>query len=67
MIDKQTYSDLERKTRQLEEEVVEYDRKNKELKLAEFRHTKRTINLIKINEELNKEIDEFKKADKAGN
>jgi hypothetical protein len=65
---KPTYKELEHKTRQLEREVLEYVRKekefNRERKSVEYSHMKRTISLIKINEELSREIDELKNANK---
>jgi hypothetical protein len=68
MTEKPTYKDLKRKTKQLESEVLEYVRKekkfNKEQKLVEYGHMKRTISLMKINEELNREIKDLKRADK---
>jgi hypothetical protein len=68
MTEKPTYKELERKTKQLESEVLEYLRKekefNKERKLVEYGHMKRTISLMKINAELNREIKDLKRADK---
>ena len=68
MVEKPTYKELERKIKQLEREIVEYVRKEKEFtkeqKLVEYGHVKRTISLMKINEELNKEIKGLKRADK---
>jgi len=68
MEEKPTYKTLEYKIKQLEGEVLEYVRKekefNKEQKLVEYGHMKRTISLMKINEELNREIKEIKSADK---
>jgi len=68
MIEMPTYKELKRKTRQLESEVLEYVRKekefNKERKLIEYRHMRRTISLMKINEDLNRENNELKKANK---
>jgi hypothetical protein len=65
---KPTYKELEHKTRQLEREVLEYVRKekefNRERKSVEFNHMKRTISLMKINRELSREIDELKNANK---
>jgi hypothetical protein len=64
MAEKPTYKELERKTKQLEREVLEYLRKekefNKQRKLLEYSHMKRTISLMKINAELNREINELK-------
>jgi hypothetical protein len=68
MAEKPTYKELERKTKQLEREVLEYVRKekkfNKERKLVEYYHMKRTISLMKITEELKREINELKSANK---
>ena len=68
MAEKPTYKELERHTKQLEREVLEYVRKEKELnkeqKLVEYGHMKRTISLMKINEELNREIKDLKCTDK---
>ena len=68
MNDKPTYNQLTCKTKQLEKEVLKYLRKEKELskkrELVEYHHFKRTISLMKINEELNRELDELKNADK---
>jgi hypothetical protein len=68
MVKKPTYKELERKITQLEREILEYVRKEKvftkKQKLVEYRHVKRTISLMKINEELNREIKGLKRADK---
>jgi len=68
MVEKPTYKELERKIMQLEREILEYVRKEKEFtkeqKLVEYGHVKRTISLMKINEELNREIKGLKRADK---
>jgi hypothetical protein len=60
MTGKLSYDELERSIKQLEKEVLEYVRKekkfNEERKLLEYSHIKRTISLMKINEELEKEI-----------
>ena len=68
MVEKPTYKELEHKITQLEREILEYVRKEKEFtkeqKLVEYGHVKRTISLMKINEELNKEIKGLKRADK---
>ena len=65
---KPTYKELEHKIKQLEKEILEYVRKEKEFtkeqKLIEYGHVKRTISLMKINEELNREIKGLKRADK---
>ena len=67
MIAKPTYNELERKIKELEKEAIEYMRREREFtaerKLIDYSHLKRTISLIKINEELNKEISNIKKAD----
>jgi hypothetical protein len=64
MATKPTYNELERKITQLEKEVLEYVRKAKELdlkrKVTECSHIRRTISLMHINEELNREIKELK-------
>ena len=68
MVEKPTYKELEHKITQLEREILEYVRKEKEFtkeqKLVEYGHVKRTISLMKINEELNREIKGLKRADK---
>jgi len=67
MAGKPTYNELERKIKQLEKEVLEYVRKakelNKERKVIEYSHIRRTISLMHINEELNREIKELKRSD----
>ena len=67
MAGKPTYNELERKIKQLEKEVLEYIRKAKELnkkrKVTEYSHIRRTISLMHINEELNREIKELKRSD----
>jgi len=67
MADKPTYNELERKIKKLEREALEYMRKerefNKERKLVDYGHLKRTISLMKVNAELNREINELKSAD----
>jgi hypothetical protein len=67
MAEKPTYSDLERKIKQLENEVWEYVRKQKELdkkrKVTEYSHIRRTISLMHINEELSREIKELGRSD----
>jgi hypothetical protein len=67
MATKPTYNELERKIKQLEKEVLEYVRKAKELdkkrKVTEHSHIRRTISLMHINEELNREIKELKRPD----
>jgi hypothetical protein len=68
MVEKPTYKELEGKIKQLEREILEYVRKEKEFtteqKLVEYGYVKRTISLMKINEELNKEIKGLKLAGK---
>jgi hypothetical protein len=79
MTENPTYSELERKIKKLEKEAIEYLRKerkeaieylrkerefNKERKLIDYGHMKRTLSLMRINEELNREIKEIKSADK---
>jgi hypothetical protein len=68
MSGKPSYEELEERIRQLERQVLEYMRKekefNRERKSVEYSHMKRTISLMKINGELNKEINELKNADK---
>ena len=67
MTKKPTYRELEQKIKQLEREVLEYVRKEKEFneerKLLEYSHIRRTISLMKINEELKREITERTRAD----
>ena len=68
MIAKPSYNELERKIKKLEKEALEYMRKeiafNEERRLADYGHLKRTISLLKINDELNREINEIKSAGK---
>ena len=68
MAEKPTYNELERKIKKLEKEAREYIRKerefNEERRLVDYGHMKRTISLMKINEELNKEIKKIKNVDK---
>ncbi len=68
MIAKPTYNELERKIKKLEKEALEYMRREREFtaerKLVDYSHLRRTISLMKINEELNREIRNIKKADK---
>jgi len=67
MTEKPTYTELERRIKQLEREVLEYVRKEKEFneerKLLEYSHVRRTISMMKINEELKREIKERTCAD----
>ena len=66
MAGKPTYNELERKNKQLEKEVLEYIRKAKELnkkrEVTERIHIRRTMSLMHINEELNREIKELKRS-----
>ena len=66
MAGKPTYNELEQKNRQLEEEILEYIRKAKELdrkrKVTERSHIRRTISLMHIIEELDREIKELKRS-----
>ena len=58
MAAKPTYNELERKIKKLEKEALEYISRggefNAERKLIDYSHFKRTISLMKINEELNR-------------
>jgi hypothetical protein len=67
MTEKPTYKELERSVKQLERAVLEYVRKEKEFneerKLLRYSHLRRTISLMKINEELEREIKERTRAD----
>ena len=67
MIEKPTYKELERRIKQLEREVLEYVRKEKEFnevrKFLEYSHVRRTISLMKINEELKRESTKHKRSD----
>ena len=60
MTEKPTYKELEHRIKQLESEVLEYISREKEfnerLKLMERNHLRRTLSLMKINEELKKEL-----------
>ena len=68
MTEKPTYNELECKIKKLEKEAREYVRKEREFnakrKLVDYGHIRRTISLMKINEELNREIKEIKSGDK---
>ena len=68
MAKKPTYNELEEKIKKLEKEALEYIRKerefNAERKCVDYGHMKRTISLMKINEELNREIKEINSGDK---
>jgi len=67
MAGKPTYNELEREIKQLEEEVLQYVRRVKEIskerKVIECSHIRRTISLMHINQELNREIKELKRSD----
>ena len=67
MADKPTYDELEKTIKQLEKEVMQYVQKvkqiSKERKATEYSHLRRTLSLMHINEELNKEINELKQSD----
>ena len=66
MAEQPTYSELERRIKKLEKEALDYMRRerefNAERKLIDYSHLKRTISLMKINEELNREIREITSA-----
>ena len=67
MAGKPTYNELEQEIKQLEKEVLEYIRKAKELnknrKVAERSHIRRTMSLMQINEELRRENKELKRSE----
>ena len=67
MAEKPTYKELEKRIKQLEREVLEYVRKEKEFdkdrKFLEYQHIRQNISLMKINEELKREIRKRKRAD----
>ena len=67
MTEKPTYKELEKRIKQLEGEVLEYIRKEKEfneqLKLLEYGHLRRTLSLMKINEELKRKIKKHARVD----
>jgi len=67
MAGKPTYNELERKNKQLEKEVLEYICKAKELtkkrKVTERSHIRRTMSLMHLIEELDREIKELKRSD----
>lgn len=69
MAEEPTRKAMESQIKQLEREVMEYVRKEKDFakqqKLVEYGHMKRTISLIKIIAELNREIKALKRAAKA--
>jgi hypothetical protein len=64
MAGKPTYNELKGKIKKLEKKILDYVHNAKELnkkqKETERSHRRRTISLININEELNKEIKEIK-------
>jgi hypothetical protein len=66
MAGKPTYNELAQKNNQLKKEVLEYIRKAKELnkkrKATERSHIRRTISLMHIIEELDREINELKRS-----
>jgi hypothetical protein len=66
MAGKPTYNELERKIKRLEKEVLEYIRKAKELnkkrKITEGSHIRRTLSLMHIIEEQDREIKELKRS-----
>ena len=68
MAEKPTYEELEHKIKQLKKDAFEYLHRERELnaerKLSDYSHLKRTISLMKINAELNREVEEIKGADK---
>ena len=68
MAEKPTYEELEVKIRTLEKEALAHMHREKEYnaerKFGEYGHIKRTVSLMKINEELNREIQEIKNAGK---
>ena len=68
MTEKQTYKELERSIENLKREILEYMCKEKEFneerKLLEYSHIRRTLSLMKINEELEKEINQRTHANK---
>jgi predicted nucleic acid-binding Zn-ribbon protein len=67
MTEKPAYKAQEQRIKQLESEVLQYMRKEKELneqfKLLEHSHLRRTLSLMKINEELKREIKKHTRAD----
>jgi len=64
---KPTYEELERRIRKLEKEILGYISKASELnekrKVTEYSHIRRTTSLMHINEELERENKELKRAD----
>ena len=67
MAEKPTYRKLEQRIKHLEREVLKYVRKEKqfteERQLLEYSHIRRTVSLMKINEELNREIKKLNRSD----
>jgi hypothetical protein len=67
MAEKPTYGELEQRIKHLEREVLEYVHKEKEFneerQLLEYGHIRRTLSLMKINEELNREIKKLNRSD----
>ena len=67
MTGKPSYEELEQSIKQLEGEILEYVHKeqefNEERKFLEYSHIKRTLSLMKINEELERQINERTCAD----
>ena len=67
MTEKPAYKVQEQRIKKLEKEVLEYMRKEKEfyeqLKLLEYSHLRRTLSLMKINEELKRETKNHLRAD----
>ena len=67
MTGKPSYEELEQSIKQLEGEILEYVRKEQEFseerKFLDYSHIKRTLSLMKINEELEREINERTCAD----
>ena len=68
MTAKPTYNELELRIKKLEKEALEYLRREREFntdrKLFDYGHLKRTISLLKINEELNREINAIMSCEK---
>ena len=68
MAEKPTYQEVDRKIKKLEKEALKYLHRerefNAERKLVDYGHMKRTISLMKINEELNREIKDIKSGNK---
>lgn len=66
MTDEPEYKTQEQRIKYLESEVLEYIRKEKELneqlKLLEYSHLRRTLSLMRINEELQRELKKHARA-----